>query len=211
MPSFNKRIYVICFPIAILLALSSCGPKNETITEKNAQGKVIKEYSVDKKTKQIEGEMKVYDDNGVLTETATYHQNKLNGPRTIYFASGKKKTVENYHEGQFQGPYTTFYESGQLNQQGQYISGAMQGEWKLYYENGKLKESVIFKDNDENGPFKEYYTNGNLKTEGNYLNGDTEDGELKLYDTLGKIHKIMHCEGGLCKTVQKFETKDTLP
>ena len=82
----------------------------------------------------------------------------------------------------------------------------MQGIWKKYYESGKLMESVTMRDNEENGPFVEYWENGNLKAEGAYLDGDNEDGELKLYDEHGELEKTMQCERGMCYTTWKKET-----
>jgi len=46
----------------------------------------------------------------------------------------------------------------------------------------------------------EYHPNGSLKAEGQYLNGDFEQGELKLYDETGRLVRIMDCEQGVCRT-----------
>ena len=84
----------------------------------------------------------------------------------------------------------------------------MTGKWKGYYDNGALKEEVIFVNNQENGPFIEYYPNGKLKAEGTYLEGDYEQGELKLYNESGELIRRMNCEKGVCKTVWKAEGEE---
>ena len=45
----------------------------------------------------------------------------------------------------------------------------------------------------------------NSKAEGTYIDGDNEQGELKLYDEQGELEKIMQCERGICHTTWKKE------
>jgi len=76
----------------------------------------------------------------------------------------------------------------------------MANVWTRYYNTGEVMEEVSFQGNEENGPFTEYHKNGQLKTQGNYLNGDNEQGELKMFDESGTLVKTMNCELGRCRT-----------
>ena len=76
----------------------------------------------------------------------------------------------------------------------------LEGIGTAWYPNGQMKEKVTFSNNEENGAFEEWYENGKLKATGNYLDGDNEDGTLKLYDTLGQLERILECQRGACRT-----------
>ena len=104
------------------------------------------------------------------------------------------------------GEFKKYFDSGVLKVEGNYVENYMEGSWRVYYPSGQLKEDVTFSKNIENGPFIEYHENGNLKAEGNYLNGDFEHGELKLYNKGGELEKIMDCNAGICHTRWKKES-----
>ncbi len=137
---------------------------------------------------------------GILIEEAFYRQGQLDSLRVLFYEKGDTQVVEHYRLGQFEGEYRYYYENGQLQLVGNYVDGAMEGKWRKYYDDGTLMETVTFRDNEENGPFVEYYPNGNLKAEGAYLQGDFEQGELKLYDEEGRLIRKMQCEKGICRT-----------
>ncbi len=147
-----------------------------------------------------EGIFRMFDEEGRLYEQSTYEQGRLHGLRILFFPDGDTLSVETHKSGQYQGPYRLYHENGRLELKGQYIDNVMAGSWERYYPNGQLRERVRFQDNQENGPFVEYHPNGSLKAEGQYLNGDFEQGELKLYDETGRLVRIMDCEQGVCRT-----------
>jgi antitoxin component YwqK of YwqJK toxin-antitoxin module len=186
--------------IPILLLLAACNDGLETIKVRNDDGQVTEKYTQSKTDKSKQGTYIRYYDSGEKYEEANYENDQLHGQRTIFYESGKKQIVENYERGEFKGLYQTFHENGQVQLEGKYSNNAMNGEWRGYYDSGQLKEIVQFEDNEENGPFVEYHKNGKLKTEGTYLNGDNEHGELKMYDEEGELEKKMNCNNGRCKT-----------
>ncbi len=148
---------------------------------------------------------------GVKIEEAMYENDTLNGFRRLYYEDGSVFIEEQYEMGAFQGAWKTFHENGQLKLEGEYIDNKMEGKWKGYYDNGALKEEVLFEGNEENGAFIEYYKNGKLKAEGAYLNGDNENGLLKLYDETGELVKKMDCKKGVCRTIWTKEEGDITP
>ncbi len=189
--------------LVILLACSS----HQEVEVKDDSGQIVERFTVDKKTGKKNGEYHRLDGQ-LITETALYVNDTLDGVRTLYFKNGQKEIEETYKMGIYHGDYFTYYEDGRIKQEGQYVDGTMEGPWKKYYNGGELMEMVEMHDNNENGPFIEYWENGNLKAEGTYLDGDNEDGELKLYSENGELEKIMQCNRGICHTTWKREAGD---
>ena len=117
------------------------------------------------------------------------------------YPSGKLAVEATYKNDTIVGLRTFYYENGNKELIGKYEDNMMTGQWKRYYDTGELMEVVMFKENAENGPFVEYYKNGKLKAEGNYLLGNHEHGELKLYNEDGLLGKKMECKHCICRTI----------
>ena len=200
---YNRMNRCIFLFLAILLAGCS---NMETIEVKNDAGVVVEVYTRNKKDFAKEGIYKAYDDEGRLTEEAMYQNDTLNGLRKIFFENGNVEAEENYTNGIFNGTYKGFYENSKTELEGNYVKNEMVGVWKRFYPTGQLMEEVMFSANNENGPFVEYHENGKLKAEGNYKDGDNEDGELKLYDEMGVLERKMNCAVGRCVTTWRSET-----
>ncbi|MFK8056612.1 MAG: hypothetical protein AB8F78_10870 [Saprospiraceae bacterium] len=188
----------------LFVLLTSCS-KNEQVEKRNEDGIVTERYSRSKQDSLMNGAYEAFDDKGNLLERAFYSQGRLNGDRMLYYPNGGLQYKESHLDGEFIGPYQAYYPEGQLELEGEYIDNKMSGIWTAYYPSGTVKETVTFVDNDENGPFKEWYSNGVVKAEGEYANGDKEEGELILYDLEGNVNKRMYCEAGICKTVWSAE------
>lgn len=190
------------------LIIMSCNKKSpvETIENKNEAG-YVERYTRRVSDYAKEGLYVKLDPKGTKIEEAQYKNDTLHGWRILYGETGDTQTLEHYHMGAFDGEFKVFYDNGKLKLQGYYEDNEMSGKWKGYYDNGKLKEEVQFQNNAENGPFVEYYDNGKLKAEGSYLNGDSEQGELKEYNNSGELIKRKQCNNGICKTMWEKETK----
>lgn len=197
--------YLGCiFFAAFMVVGCKTSPKLETVEAKDNAG-YTERYSRRKSDFAKEGLYVKIDPQGNKVEEAQFASDTLHGFRILYYENGDTQIVESYQMGGFEGDYKVYYPGGQLKMLGKYEDNVMTGKWKVYYENGGLKEEVTFKNNQENGPFVEYHPNGNLKAEGTYLNGDYEQGELKLYDENGKHIKTMMCEKGVCRTIWEAE------
>ena len=193
----------------LLIVLSNVGCKDvETIENKSDEGILLEKYSRKKDNFAKHGPYTSYHENGQVFEERFYQNDKLEGVSKVYFENGKLDYVETHKDDLYDGLYQKYYESGQLANEGQYENNEMNGVWKRWYENGTLREEVEFAANNENGPFKEYHENGQLKTQGVYLDGDNEQGELLIYDENGKLAEKMICEYGVCGTVWKKEEGD---
>ncbi len=195
----KKAIFIALCAIAV-----SC-QSLDYVNERDANG-LKTEYTVDKKTRKKEGYFRRYFESGSLMEEAQYKNNVLNGERKLFLDNGSLQSLENYSNGLYNGPYKAFFADGKLEQEGQYTANEMSGEWKTYYPGGQLKEIVTFANNLENGPFKEFYPSGVLKAEGNYRDGDKEEGELREYLENGSLHRIANCSSGRCTTTWRADT-----
>ncbi len=199
-----------------LILIFSCNRKLEHVETKDEDGYLIK-YSRTKADYAKQGLYTKYYPSGILYEEANYENDTLNGERKLYYENGKLEILETYDHGLFASPYKRFFESGQLQLEGFYENNKATGVWTRYYKNGKVKDAVTLVDNDENGPFTEYYENGNLKAEGIYKGTDTdtgyprEHGLLKMYNESGELIKKMDCNLGRCKTIWTKDDGDVPP
>lgn len=189
---------VIC--LISVLALNSCSDV-ETIENKTEEGVLVEKYSRKKDNFAKHGPYQSFHENGQVYEERFFKEDQLDGISKVYLENGKLDYLETHKNGQYEGLYQKYYENGQLSNEGQYVDNEMSGVWKRWYKDGTLREEVHFKGNEENGPFKEFHENGKLKTEGIYLNGDNEQGELLVYDEAGALVEKKICEYGVCGTI----------
>ncbi|MBI1227678.1 MAG: hypothetical protein GC192_20760 [Bacteroidetes bacterium] len=180
-----------------ILFLAACS-NFDTVEKKDENGKLLEKYTINKKTKKKEGEYFAFYPNGQKLEESFYLNDSLNGERKLYHENGQLESITTHANGMFEGKYQKFDENGKLLNEGQYVNNEMSGVWKKWFDTGELAEEVTFVANLENGPFKEYFKNGKIKTEGIYVEGDNEQGELKIYDEEGELEKKMYCEFGIC-------------
>lgn len=194
---------VVFIPI---LLLTACQSDIETVESRDEYGR-LERFERRKKDFAKQGLYQRFHEQGYLLEEAHFSNDTLDGERKLFFPNGEPEIIEHYTRGVINGKYQKFYESGQQEIEQEFVHGVLQGISTAWYPNGQRKELVTLHDNEENGPFTEWYANGNLKAEGTYLDGDNEDGELKLYDTLGQLERRLECQMGACRTVWVREGK----
>ena len=93
---------------------------------------------------KLEGQKKVYYDNGELAEEAFYMNGKLHGARKLYSVKGVVLEDLQYKNDELHGPAKFYNGKGELMSEGEYRNNKHHGTWR-YYENGKLKEEKFFK------------------------------------------------------------------
>lgn len=72
-------------------------------------------------------------------------QGILNGQCKVYFDNGKLYKDENYKLGKKHGVSKSYYDSGKLFTISQYNKGSPTGEWFKYHKNGKIFSHSLFK------------------------------------------------------------------
>lgn len=191
------RFILFCF---LVTAMASGCSDVEVVENKDENGALLEKYARKKDNFDKHGPYQSFYPNGTLYEERNYKNNLLDGESKVYSENGQLDYVEHHKDGKYEGLYQQYHQNGQLSNEGQYVEDAMKGVWKRWFEDGTLREEVMFDANNENGPFKEYHSNGKLKTEGSYLQGDNEQGELLIYDETGELIEKMTCEFGVCGT-----------
>jgi antitoxin component YwqK of YwqJK toxin-antitoxin module len=183
-----------------LLLLASCQPKTLWLENKDEWG-FLEKFEAHALDSIKNGAYYRYYPKGALYEQSNYKHGFLEGERRLFHEDGYLEVKENYKEGKFEGEWLRYWPNGRVKLSGIYQDNAMTGEWKKFYESGKISERTQFVNNEENGAFFEYYENGNLKAKGHYLHGDYEQGELELYNEEGELIKRMDCDKGICRTL----------
>ncbi|WP_179345644.1 toxin-antitoxin system YwqK family antitoxin [Winogradskyella ursingii] len=87
---------------------------------------------------QLEGERKVFYENGVMAEHANYRKGKLEGEAKWYSDKSVLIKVANFKNGEFHGPYKTFDNQGNITTEGNYDEDKKTGTW-TYVEDGVTK------------------------------------------------------------------------
>ncbi len=204
--SISKLLgYVLMYGVFLTLLPTfwRCGNPNATehIVLRDDSTRIVREYDVLKGTKVKHGKLTVKDFDGKMYEESNFDHGKLSGVQKLY-TKGKLYSIAHFKDSIIHGLYTSYHiETGEPYVIGNYNMGVMEGKWKTYTNQGKLKEIVTFKNNEENGPFVEFWPNGKIKAEGEYLNGDNENGLLYLYSPNGVLYKKMECKEGNCHTI----------
>ncbi|HEY1195062.1 toxin-antitoxin system YwqK family antitoxin [Flavobacterium sp.] len=171
--------------------------------------------------KEGTGKKMWYFENGQLSHSTHFVNNKINGKNESWHKNGKKKEISNWSNGKQNGLYESFYENGKLEERtnwlndktegksevwydnGQkkgiqfYKAGLKNGNYKLWHPNGNLRADFNFSLDKKNGKAVKYHKNGNLQTQGIYKN-DKQDGIWNWYDENGNfLQKDTYANGEL--------------
>ena len=127
------------------------------------------------KNGKLEGESKIFYDNGVLKTRENYKNGKLDGTKTNYYENGKTKEVSFWIKGEKNGEYKSYFKNGDIKGVLNYRNNVLHGEGRLYYESGKLKIKGSYKNGKGDGIFYSYHKDGTLKKTTTYK----DDKEIK--------------------------------
>ncbi len=191
---------LFAFFIFYVFLWAGCSPAYERVDVYHDEGYLEASFLVNTQTGQLEGKFLGYNSEGILVEEAQYRNDQLHGPRMLFDENGVLIIEEIYRQGELHGVYTARFPDGSVRYTGTYTHNAMEGSWTYFYPSGQVKEVVQFVNSETKGPFIEYYPNGMVKAEGQYVPGELEHGILTMFDTLGEIERVMHCDFGICRT-----------
>lgn len=93
--------------------------------------------------RKLEGEKKIYYEDGAVAEEAFYIDGQLHGSRKLYSVKGQVLEDLKYEKGELHGPAKFFNGKGDLMSEGSYKRNKHHGLWR-YYENGQLKKEKIY-------------------------------------------------------------------
>jgi hypothetical protein len=158
---------------------------------------------------KLEGPIKYYNKNGVLTDENYYHDDKNDGISTHYYSNGKPNVVSVFHNnwlsrvlvfdtsGNFihddtmsfpTGNITIKYDNGNLHKFSPYLNGLKHGTEIEYYRNGVIKSKTNYKFNEYHGTSEGFYDNGQRRSLIHYKFG-RRDSVMRTYHENGKIDR----------------------
>lgn len=123
---------------------------------------------------KLNGPVKIYGDNGILTYIKTFKDNKLDGPLEEFYASGATYSTVNIVDGKHDGNWLTLFQNGDTLRIKPFTKGDPDGTYEEYHSNGKLSIIGEYKKGKKVGTWKEYYYTGKPAYIYSYKNGDLD-------------------------------------
>jgi len=175
--------------VLIAMIAAACGEKTDSSSSQEAGGSLsgVPAGAAKEEFADSPGLFKVSvsDNNGSLSASGTYRNDKREGSWVEYHPSGLVKTITSYVDGKKEGVFAELNSSGQLLKRCTYHNDQREGEYKEYNYT-TLKEERFYKAGKLEGTAKIFYPDGKVMEEGNYVNG-LRDGISRWYDQEGKV------------------------
>lgn len=92
------------------------------------------------------GDFTFYHDNGAISQTVTFVQDKEEGWRRDWYDDGKRQSETFFKAGQADGLNRRWYPDGKLADSNNFSAGKLAGYQVWYYENGNKSEEGIYED-----------------------------------------------------------------
>lgn len=126
------------------------------------------------------------ENSGTPKYKATVIDNKLEGEMTIYDRNGIKSVVKNFVNGELDGAFKEYYDFGPISSEGKAKKGKLNGWLVNFFPSGDTLNAYNYKDGLINGKFLEYHDNGKLAVKGQYVKGE-KDGAWEEYYRDGRL------------------------
>jgi antitoxin component YwqK of YwqJK toxin-antitoxin module len=150
------------------------------------------------------GSGEIYSINGTLRERYTYLNDSLDGKYESFFETGEKQATSYYEHGNLHGTITHFHRVGNVLSEGDYKDGKATGNWKFYHENGQLSEEGQYTDDNPSGEFRYYDRKGRLTEVRNHNSEGKVHGENTLYQN-GTLYSRVKNENGRIVAAAYFD------
>ena len=171
------------------------------------------------KAGKIEGIVKEWSIEGVLTSETKYESGLKNGLEKQWHDNGKKKlevnnvnglaegkclewhpngklkSEGNYKAGKEDGLHVWWFDNDKKDQQATYLNGLLEGTFQNWHRSGQLRLEVNYKAGKKQGSTTEWFESGVKKMEGNYEN-DQLQGKVKSYSKTAQLLGIQTFEQG---------------
>lgn len=123
------------------------------------------------------GVVKTYYDNGNIAREMEYVNGELEGDYKIFYEDGAIFNTLTYSMGLLNGTDIEYYKNGKVKREVGYLFGDYHGPTKVYYEDGTLKEEVPYKLDKKHGVASYYSKDKKVLKKETYYNGITTDVE----------------------------------
>ena len=145
---------------------------------------------------KLEGQGRVFYDNGALKIEANLSAGQLQGMERHYYRNGHLKAEYPYDNDKREGTCMEFHFDGGPKSIMNYEAGKREGLFASYYTNGQEKRTVYYKNDLAEGPVRAFNMQGTLMFEGNFNNG-LPTGIWTYYDDWGELSKFVTYEYGI--------------
>jgi antitoxin component YwqK of YwqJK toxin-antitoxin module len=146
-----------------------------------------------------EGHWVWYFSNGILKDSATYHQGEFIGRRAHWDSLGHLRKLELINGPCYDcccdGVVMNYYPNGKMQDQAQIFKGERDGKYVYFYLNGQPKKEEHFSADVKNGKYYEWYENGKPWVTGFYNQGKM-DSIWTWYDSTGVVNSIQELKHG---------------
>lgn len=155
-----------------------------------------------------EGIWSYYSDNGVLTSSGNYSNNKKIGEHKYYYGNGKLDVISNYKNDTITGYYVKYYKNGTISRQGWHKNDKAHGEWHYYYPDGTISGINYFHKGKLHGKQKVFTVDGKLNEINEFDYGDKVSDQI--YDVEGNLFeeiKYLHNQPEFTRNLTHFNNK----
>ena len=90
------------------------------------------------------------------------------GAVKVYFENGTLSEIRSYKKNVMDGTWLTFNEKKVRIAEAHYLDGKKDGKWYIWDDNGKLIYELEYTNGEKTGSWKKYDTDGNVISERNY-------------------------------------------
>ncbi|MEZ4774885.1 MAG: hypothetical protein R3D00_16995 [Bacteroidia bacterium] len=158
--------------LLLLICLFSCRQEENICYEDFPNGTRKYEVACDRWSGDYQGEMRVYNEEGILTATYFFVDDKEEDTTRFYTPDGfvwKKVPMKN---GKPEGMLTEYRPDGTLKRTVNFQEGVAEGEYIAYHPDGQqIRESIQYVDGRLSGPYVRYFENGIPEVTGEYMMG----------------------------------------
>src|SRR5450755_1126901 len=166
-------------------------------TEYYESGKISYQGSYVNKTK--DGHWVWYFSNGILKDSATYHNGDFVGRRVHWDSLGHLTKLEIItgpcYDCCCDGEVVSYYPNGQIQSQTHMLRGKENGKYVYHFENGQPKKEQFYNDGIKEGNYYEWFGNGKKWVIGYYRQGKM-DSLWTWFDSTGLVKSIQELKNG---------------
>ncbi|RKG59459.1 hypothetical protein D7X30_10365 [Corallococcus sp. AB011P] len=183
--------------------------KNPAVTERDEQGRKLKQYTLDADGKP-HGVLKLYEE-GTLAQQFTFRHGQLHGEAYVY-EQEEPRLHQTFARGVLHGPFTAFHvETRQPALKAHYRDGKLDGDHESFSPRGALLRKARYAKGQLTDEVVEFHDNGQVRTRTPYVSGKPH-GEALEFHPDGKLARRTVFEHGMpIEGPEEFAPADSRP
>ncbi|HNZ71248.1 MAG TPA: toxin-antitoxin system YwqK family antitoxin [Prolixibacteraceae bacterium] len=114
------------------------------------------------------GDFTIFHENGVPKIELLLVEGMKEGAVKVYFENGTLSEIRSYKKNVMDGTWLTFNEKKVRIAEAHYLDGKKDGKWYIWDDDGRLIYELEYTNGEKTGNWKKYDTAGNVISERNY-------------------------------------------